>query len=382
MTLQDDIPIPLGHVLYFDTLDPTARRIAVKQLEHLMDDPELASRVKALPLPIDRENLPAATRKRMKRAEKAGYTVPEAVQWRLNPGGAAELLFPEGGPNVGLSRKLPLVDSRELKNVALVLGFISMLALGAAAHVEPLPFSSIDDAAAWAILRVVLIVDLVAAGVVAAGTVVHLRQPTLTAADTALLKQRKLAQAVHGDNEEPLVLAAEYLMSTLTTSRAWTSRYLDTDRATFDPVGELTDIRDQARRIRQVRAQIGEPIKGDTAERRAAADAQRSDRYDLAVIAGSLYSRVAALWHYTTVVTELSDKIAALDVIEQSLTTTGPSLAALAAQTGADDIATDRYASLAARAEVLRDQINTLTGTLVNDVASQRPTEANNGESI
>ncbi|GAA1081455.1 hypothetical protein [Tsukamurella strandjordii] len=119
--------------------------------------------------------------------------------------------------------------------------------------------------------------------------------------------------------EVQLAAIAGVLADQITDLPAWNSDYLASQRVTFNPDTDATEIAQHARRIATMRARLGPSPSGDAPEHIAARNAVDDQHQILDTLTESLRRRVAALWAYHQTLTELDSRLTALRTLERYL---------------------------------------------------------------
>lgn len=350
----------------YDRADNTARQTSLQLINNMLADPENHQIGPVRPIadidPADLD-ISESLRRRLVRAKKHGYVIPESrTKIGLAPGRHPRLLsqhvfdYPAGVPYENrITDKTRGQILGEAARPTVGCGIIGAATV-AGTELADLPvwvtgtgFGLIGFAALCFIVSLITRRRKLSYGL-SRFRIIELHQ--------ALIDQPR-----NSDREERLVAITADLIDKLTASIAWKSGYLDVAHALFHPATEYREIRSFAAKIAQTRTRLGKAPAGEgpDAQRARTHHAQQLD--DLDHVFDVLVARIAALHHYTLVIGALSEKITALQSIERSLTTSHE-IDDLAHQIGTNELAINRYDQLIADAQGLHGDITMLASSL------------------
>lgn len=332
-------------------------------------DPLRSHAVTLPPAPLDADELDTdRLRRRLLRAREHGFVLPTGVENHINKFGQRfdKLVYDRTACGIAVTD----ATRSQVATITLAIAGCAFLVVLVISGVIAAAINGggVVDSAGWVLL------SAGGAAAAAAGTFMchdwRLLRYGLDGTDIEDLfdamrarRDRHTADVTSGDREVALASIAATQIHAITTSAAWDSGYLDLGRAVLDPDAELAEIRTFAGELHTMRSRLGTAPTGNSLAAAQARAHHAERRSELDTVFDSLVERVAALHHYANVLAALSDTITALDSIEQSRAA-GDDIATLAAQLGANDLATDRYDRLTADATALRAEITHFTHTL------------------
>ncbi len=185
---------------------------------------------------------------------------------------------------------------------------------------------------------------------------------------TALASPWRLPMSDPGAGElyYRITVVASNLVAELQASRAWNSEYFDVAHAKFSPSAELEEVTRHAQHLARLQDAIGTTCDGVSDEAALARKHQDFQRQQLEVLTESLIRRVGALHHYVGLVTDLSEKVVALEQLEQA-TRIDRELEEAFLQYGRDELARQRYRELETDLAGVRASVGYLLATLTGE---------------
>lgn len=175
--------------------------------------------------------------------------------------------------------------------------------------------------------------------------------------------------------EGELACWAEHLANSITSSSAWSADVLAPQRAGFDPGAIAEAAKAHAANIAALRAEVEAAPDGDLPEQVAARAALEYETKLIDGMVETLRYRVAGLWLYNESITELSQRVHAMTILEGSVGRARRAELA-AEQMGSDLLAASELAARAADLDAVRAEVDFLVKSLAATLGITSPGNA------